>query len=52
VHKQRRSSLPDEHKQALLAALKMVDGVVIGRGLEAGIDFREDFYGCGPTFSR
>ena len=29
-HKQRRSSLPDEHKRALLASLGMVDEVVVG----------------------
>ncbi len=48
LHKRRRSSLPDEHKQALLAALRMVDAVVIGRGLEEGIDFREDFMRLRP----
>lgn len=47
-HKQRRSSLPDEHKQALIASLKMVDEVVIGRGMEEGIDFREDFLRIRP----
>lgn len=48
VHKQRRSSLPDEHKQALIQALGCVDEVVIGRGLEEGIDFREDFLRIRP----
>src|SRR3954468_11833410 len=48
LHKQRRSSLPDEHKHALLSALDMVDAVVIGRGLEEGIDFREDFLRLRP----
>ena len=33
-HKQRRSSLPDDHKRAVLAALRMVDEVVVGEGLE------------------
>ena len=47
-HKQRRSSLPDEHKQALIASLKMVDDVVIGQGLEEGIDFREHFLRIRP----
>jgi len=47
-HKQRRSSLPDEHKQALMASLKMVDEVVIGCGLEEGIDFRDDFLRIRP----
>jgi cytidyltransferase-like protein len=48
IHKQRRSSLPDEHKQGLIAALKMVDEVVVGRGLDEGIDFREDFLRIRP----
>jgi len=48
IHKQRRSSLPDEHKQALIAALACVDEVVIGRGLEEGIDFRADFLRLRP----
>lgn len=48
IHKQRRSSLPDEHKQALIQALGCVDDVVIGRGLEEGIDFREDFLRIRP----
>ncbi|MCX6938676.1 MAG: adenylyltransferase/cytidyltransferase family protein [Verrucomicrobia bacterium] len=47
-HKQRRSSLPDEHKQALIAALDPVDEVVIGTGLEEGIDFRADFLRIRP----
>jgi len=47
-HKQRRSSLPDEHKQALIASLKMVDEVVVGQGLEEGIDFREHFLRIRP----
>jgi cytidyltransferase-like protein len=48
LHKQRRSSLPDEHKQALMQALGCVDDVVVGRGLEEGIDFREDFLRIRP----
>lgn len=48
IHKQRRSSLPDEHKQALIAELGCVDEVVVGRGLEEGIDFREDFLRIRP----
>jgi cytidyltransferase-like protein len=47
-HKQRKSSLPDEHKRALIAGLKMVDDVVIGTGLEEGIDFRESFLRLKP----
>ncbi|AHF91883.1 cytidyltransferase [Opitutaceae bacterium TAV5] len=48
IHKQRKSSLPDEHKAALIAALDMVDEVVVGRGHEEGIDFREDFLRLRP----
>jgi cytidyltransferase-like protein len=48
LHKQRRSSLPDEHKRALIAALEMVDEVVIGSGEEEGIDFREHFLRLRP----
>ncbi len=47
-HKQRKSSLPDEHKRALIAGLKMVDDVVVGTGLEEGIDFREHFLRLRP----
>jgi cytidyltransferase-like protein len=48
VHKQRRSSLPDEHKLAVIASLGPVDDVVIGTGLEEGIDFREHFLRLRP----
>ena len=48
IHKHRRSSLPDEHKRALIAALRVVDDVVIGTGLEEGIDFREHFLRLRP----
>ena len=48
AYKQRKSSLPDEHKAALLAALNMVDEVVIGRGNEPGLDFRDDFLRLRP----
>jgi cytidyltransferase-like protein len=43
AHKQRRSSLPDEHKKGILEALEMIDQVVIGKGTEHGLDFLEDF---------
>ena len=42
-HKQRRSSLPEEHKEALLKALTMVDDVVIGRNETLGLDFLDHF---------
>jgi cytidyltransferase-like protein len=48
IHKQRRSSLPDDHKQALIAALGCVDDVVVGCGTEEGIDFREHFLRIRP----
>lgn len=47
-HKQRRSSLPDEHKRALIAALGTVDEVVIGNGTEEGVDFKEHFLRLRP----
>ena len=43
AHKQRRSSLPQEHKQGLIAALEMVDDVVIGDHPEIGLDFQDAF---------
>ena len=49
LHKQRRSSLPDEHKRTLIAALEMVDEVVVGEGHEEGIDFREHFLRLRPN---
>jgi cytidyltransferase-like protein len=48
LHKQRRSSLPDEHKAALLRALRPVDEVVVGTGEEEGIDFRDHFLRLRP----
>lgn len=48
IHKQRRTSIPDEHKKALLEGLRMVDEVVVGHGTEEGIDFREDFLRLRP----
>lgn len=47
-HKQRRPSLPDEHKKALIGALSMVDEVIIGNGHELGLDFKEDFLRIRP----
>jgi cytidyltransferase-like protein len=48
LHKQRRGSLPDEHKRAVIAALDMVDHVVVGTGLEQGLDFRDEFLRLRP----
>jgi cytidyltransferase-like protein len=47
-HKQRRPSIPDEHKKVLLESLRMVDAVVIGQGHELGLDFKEDFLRLRP----
>jgi len=47
-HKQRNSSLPDEHKQALLLELGTVDDVVIGEDEELGLDFKSHFLRLRP----
>ncbi len=47
-YRQRRSSLPDEHKRALLASLAAVDEVVIGAGPEEGLDFQDEFLRLRP----
>jgi cytidyltransferase-like protein len=49
-HKRRKPSIPDEHKFALLQGFRVIDEVVIGHGLEEGIDFREDFMRIRPDF--
>lgn len=48
LHKRRKPSIPDEHKFELLKQLRVIDEVVVGRGLEEGIDFREDFLRTRP----
>jgi cytidyltransferase-like protein len=47
-HKRRRSSLPDEHKAAIIASLTMVDHVVIGNGHQLGLDFADHFLRLQP----
>jgi len=49
AHKQRASSLPEGHKKALIESLRMVDEVVIGRGHELGLDFKDDFLRLRPS---
>jgi cytidyltransferase-like protein len=49
AHKQRRSSLPDEHKKGILEALDMIDQVVVGKGTDHGLDFKEDFLRLKPN---
>ncbi len=39
IHKHRKSSIPDEHKKVL----RMVDKVVVGKGMKKGLDFEQDF---------
>jgi cytidyltransferase-like protein len=48
IHKQRKPSIPDEHKKALLESLRGVDQVVIGEHLEEGLDFLEHFLRLRP----
>jgi len=47
-HKQRRSSIPDEHKKAVLEGLRMVDEVVIGADHDHGLDFKTYFLEAKP----
>lgn len=47
-HKRRRSSLPDEHKAAIIASLTMVDRVVMGEGAKHGLDFEDHFVRLRP----
>lgn len=49
AHKARPSSLPQEHKKALLESLRMVDEVVVGHGHELGLDFKDHFLRLKPT---
>ena len=47
-HKQRRSSIPDAHKEALLRGLRMVDDVIVGEDKDSGLDFRSYFLEAKP----
>jgi len=47
-HKRRRSSLPDEHKAAIIASLSMVDRVLLGEGAKHGLDFEDHFLRLRP----
>ena len=49
AHKERASSLPEDHKKALIESLRMVDEVVIGRGHTLGLDFKDDFLRIKPA---
>ena len=48
AHKHRRSSLPQDHKRALLESLTMIDKVVMGTGTAIGLDFEEEFLRMRP----
>lgn len=47
-HKQRRPSIPDEHKKAVLEGLRMIDEVVIGTDNDTGLDFKSYFIEAKP----
>ncbi|MFU8848188.1 MAG: adenylyltransferase/cytidyltransferase family protein [Opitutales bacterium] len=47
-HKKRRTSIPQDHKLALMSALDMVDQVVIGDCDELGLDFKDHFLKIRP----
>lgn len=42
-HKQRKPSIPDEHKKVLLESLRVVDKVILGTGMKKGLDFEKEF---------
>jgi cytidyltransferase-like protein len=48
AHKQRKSSLPDDHKRVILESLSVVDHVVMGTGDKLGLDFEEHFLRLKP----
>lgn len=47
-HKKRRTSIPQDHKLALLGELETVDQVVIGDDGEQGLDFKSHFLRLRP----
>ena len=47
-HKERKPSLPDDHKEAMLRSLVMVDEVVAGNGQVEGLDFEPVFRALKP----
>lgn len=47
-HKKRRTSIPQDHKLALMTALDVVDQVVIGDCEDLGLDFKEHFLKIRP----
>jgi cytidyltransferase-like protein len=47
-HKQRRTSIPQDHKMTLITSLQMVDQAVIGDCGEMGLDFKDHFLRLKP----
>ncbi|MGB0409614.1 MAG: adenylyltransferase/cytidyltransferase family protein, partial [Opitutales bacterium] len=47
-HKKRRTSIPQDHKLALMTSLDIVDQVVIGDCDERGLDFKDHFLAIKP----
>jgi len=47
-HKRRHSSIPQDHKRELIAALEIVNEVVIGEHDELGLDFKHHFLNIRP----
>jgi cytidyltransferase-like protein len=47
-HKKRRTSIPQDHKLALMTSLDIVDQVVIGDCDELGLDFKKHFLALKP----
>lgn len=47
-HKQRKPSIPDEHKKVLLESLRMVDEVIVGTCMTKGLDFEKEFLEIKP----
>ncbi|HLP86300.1 MAG TPA: adenylyltransferase/cytidyltransferase family protein [Candidatus Paceibacterota bacterium] len=49
LHKNKKPSLPEEHKKKVLESLRMVDEVVVGDDLEEmGLDFKQHFLRIKP----
>ncbi len=49
LHKNRKSSLPVEHKKRLLQSLSMIDEVVVGDDEIIGLDFKSHFLRTRPS---
>lgn len=47
-HKQRKPSIPDQHKKVLIENLRGVDQVIIGTCMKKGLDFEKEFLELKP----